>query len=51
MADRKQISATIDSDLAKWVQEEADSDRRTFSQMVEILLEEAKAKREKLVKK
>ncbi len=51
MADRKQISATIDGDLARWVLEEADGDRRTFSQMVEILLEEAKAEREKLVKK
>ena len=51
MADTKQISATIDSDLAEWVANEARADRRTFSEMIGILLEEAKAKREKLVKK
>src|ERR1700677_760213 len=47
MADTKQISATIDSDLAEWVANEARADRRTFSEMIGILLEEAKAKREK----
>ena len=46
MADTKQISATVDLDLAKWVQQEAEAERRTFSQMVEILLEEAKLRRE-----
>jgi succinate dehydrogenase flavin-adding protein (antitoxin of CptAB toxin-antitoxin module) len=51
MADTKQISATIDKDLAEWVTNEANADRRTFSEMVGILLEEVKAKREKLVKK
>lgn len=51
MADTKQISATIDSELAEWVALEAKNDRRTFSEMVGILLEEAKVKREKLVKK
>jgi len=51
MADTKQISATVDFNLAEWVLSEAKSERRTFSQMVEILLEEAKIKREKLVKK
>lgn len=51
MADTKQISATIDQELAEWVLAESKSERRTFSQMVEILLEEAKNKREKTIKR
>lgn len=46
MAETKQISATIDLDLANWIVGEADKAKRSYSQMVEILLEEAKAKRE-----
>jgi hypothetical protein len=51
MSERKQISATIDSKLWEWCLKEARAERRTFSQIVEILLEEAKFKREKIVKK
>lgn len=51
MAETKQISATVDQDLANWVYDEAKTERRTVSQMIEILLEEAKIKRSKLVKK
>lgn len=51
MAETKQISATIDQELAEWVLTEAKGERRTFSQMVEILLEEAKVKREKITTK
>ena len=47
MAETKQISATIDKDLAEWVALVAAKDRRTFSEMVGILLEEAKAERKK----
>lgn len=42
MADTKQISATIDLDLANWIVTQADKEKRSYSQMVEILLGEAK---------
>lgn len=47
MADTKQISATIDLDLANWIIREATKDKRTHSQMIGILLEEAKVIRTK----
>lgn len=46
MAETKQISATIDLDLANWVTTLAEKEKRSFSQMTELLLEEAKSKRE-----
>ena len=46
MPETKQISATIDVDLAAWILSQSSKEKRTFSQMVEILLEEAKDKRE-----
>lgn len=51
MADTKQISATVDKELSEWIASEAVTDKRTFSEMVGILLEEAKAKRKKISKK
>lgn len=47
MAETKQISATIDQDLANWIYELAEKEKRTNSKMIEILLEEAKISREK----
>lgn len=47
MADTKQISATIDIDLANWIYDLAEKEKRTNSKMIEILLEEAKTNREK----
>ncbi len=47
MAETKQISATIDLDLANWIYELAEKEKRTNSKMIEILLEEAKNNREK----
>lgn len=47
MADTKQISATIDIDLANWIYELAEKEERTNSKMIEILLREAKENREK----
>lgn len=45
MAETKQISATIDLELANWVAAEAEKEKRTNSQMIGILLEEAKVRR------
>lgn len=42
MAETKQISATIDNNLAEWVTKLAQEANRSFSQMIEILLKEAK---------
>jgi hypothetical protein len=46
MAETKQISATVDIDLANWIIALADREKRSYSQMIEILLEEARIKRE-----
>lgn len=50
MAETKQISATIDLQLANWIAEEAEKEKRSNSQMIEILIEEAKSKRDQRVK-
>lgn len=47
MADTTQISATIKKPLNKYIEEEAKAEKRTKSQMIEILLQEAKDSREK----
>lgn len=47
MAETKQISATIDLDLANWIVTQAEKEKRTYSKMIEILLEEAKTNRSK----
>jgi len=41
MAETKQISATINTDVANDVTQLAKDDKRSFSQMVEMLLMEA----------
>lgn len=46
MADTKQISATLDTDLVNWIKKEAKKENRTFSNMIEILLNEAKKNRD-----
>lgn len=46
MAETKQISATVDNNLANWIFALADREKRSYSQMIEILLDEAKKKRE-----
>jgi hypothetical protein len=51
MAETKQISATIDIDLANWITSVADKEKRTNSKMIEILLEEAKNNREAIKEK
>lgn len=45
MSETKQISATIDLKLANWIASQAQKEKRTHSQMIGILLEEAKEKR------
>lgn len=47
MAETKQISATIDLDLANWVSKQAEKEKRTYSQMIGLLLEDAKELRTK----
>lgn len=53
MSDRLQISASLHKDLIKWINAlpERDKNVNSFSQMVEVLLWEAKAEREKENKK
>lgn len=51
MADRTQISASVNNEIIKWINEEPERKLISFSQMVEILLKEAKQEREKSDKK
>lgn len=53
MSDRLQISASLHKDLIKWInqQPERNNTVNSFSQMVEVLLWEAKLAREKKNKK
>ena len=48
MADTKQISATIQLSTTERIEYWRDEEKRTFSQMVEILLTEALDKRDKI---
>jgi len=47
MKDKKQISATIDQELADWIYDLAEKEDRTNSKMIEILLDEARTQRDK----
>lgn len=47
MADTEQINATLKNDLCAKINEIAKEEKRSFSSMVAILLEEAVDKREK----
>lgn len=46
MADTTQISATIKKSLNRYIEDEAKAEKRTKSQMIEILIEEGKLSRE-----
>lgn len=46
MADTTQISATIKKPLNEYIAKEAKLEKRTKSQMIELLLEEGKLNRE-----
>lgn len=46
MADTKQISATINLALNEYIEKEAKAEKRSKSEMIEMLLEEGKLNRE-----
>lgn len=47
MGDTKQINATLETELVEWIDKQANKEKRSFSQMVAVLLFEAKETREK----